>query len=382
MAATRWYCALAIIIFTTWTGIRAEIIPQAGSKILREISDDLDDAVALISDPTLGGSMLVAERNGHVRAIDTRSGRIREVIDIEALVGAASPRGLMSIAAQGSRSALILVVGYMDPQGDLVVGRFAITDPHQPLDEESMTVIIKIARLAPHRLGSSLAFGPDGALYIATCAGEATNERELKQGTNQAQLPQSLLGKVIRVKLGESAGYSVPVNNPFVKKSPFQPEIYALGFRAPEAIYVTQQSNQIFVLDTNERHNEVNFVEAGKDYGWDILDGSECRRKEQQKDCDASQSIRPLVTLHRTDSNSTLVGGLLYQGDRYPELRESLLFADRGSGTVYAMNEKSPKVWGYRAIAQAPQGAITAIGSGNDGTIYIATDMGKLFSVQ
>jgi glucose/arabinose dehydrogenase len=288
----------------------------------------------------------------------------------------------MSIAAQGSGSAVILIVSYMDPQGDLVVGRFTITEPHKPLDEDSMTVIIKIARLSPHRLGSSLDFGPDGTLYIATSDGEATDGGSTTTRTHAAQLPQSLLGKVIRVRPGERSGYSVPTDNPFIKQSSFQPEIYALGFRAPEAISIAPSGNQIFVLDSNERNNEVNLVERGKNYGWDALDGLECRNKDQQKECDANSSVRPLLALPKGDSNSALVGALLYQGDRYPELRGYLLFADRNSGIIYAASEKSPGIWGHRAITQAQQGSITAIGYGSDGVIYAASEAGRLFSLQ
>lgn len=382
MSVARWCSTLALLVVATCTCTRADITSPAGSRTLREVSDDLDSPVKLIPDPIHSNTLLVAEQSGRVLAFNTRSGKTREVIDIEAVVGAASPRGLMSIAAQASGSALTIVVGYMDPQGDLVVGRFSVSDPDKSLDEGSMVVIIKIARLSPHRLGSSLEFGTDGTLYIATSDGETTNGGPTTPNIHAAQLPQSLLGKVIRIRPAERAGYSVPTDNPFVKQSSFQPEIYALGFRAPEAVSSPSARNQIVLLDSNENNNEINLVERGKNYGWDEFDGRECRRKDRQVECDASPSVRPVLALPKANTNSALVGGLIYQGERYPELRESLLFADRSSGTLYAASEKSSGSWEHRVIAQTPQGSITAIGNGADGAVYIATDAGKLFALQ
>ncbi len=382
MSPARWCSALAILVVATCTYTRAEVLAQGGNRVFREISDDLESAVALISNPTIKDSILVAERSGLVNAVDTRSGRTHKVIDIEALVGSASPRGLMSVAARGSGSALILVVGYMDPQGDLVVGSFIITDPRKTLDEDSMTVIIKIARLSPHKLGSSIAFGSAGDLYIATSAGEANNDGTFTPDTNPAQLPQSLLGKVIRIKPGESAGYSVPADNPFAKESAFQPEIYALGFRAPYSISFASQRNQILVLDTNEHNNEINLVEPGRNYGWDLLDGVECRRKDRQKECVSSSYAPPILALSKTNSDSTLIGGFLYQGERYPELNQSLVFADSSSANIYAANENSSGIWEHRTIAKMPHGSITAIGRGSDGAIYAASDKGTLLLLQ
>lgn len=382
MFAARWCSTLALLVVATCTCTRADIASPAGSRNLREVSDDLDSPVKVIPDPIHSDTLLVAEQSGRVLAFNTRSGKTREVIDIEGVVGAASPRGLMSIAAQASGSALTIVVGYMDPQGDLVVGRFSVSDSGKSLDESSMVVIIKIARLSPHRLGSSLEFGTDGTLYIATSDGETINDSPTTPSIHAAQLPQSLLGKVIRIRPAERAGYSVPTDNPFVKQSSFQPEIYALGFRAPEALSIAPVRNQIFLLDSNERSNEVNLVERGKNYGWDEFDGRECRKKDRQVECDASPSVRPVLTLPKANTHSALIGGLVYQGEQYPELRGSLLFADSSSGTLYTAGEKSSGIWEHRVIAQTPQGSITSIGNGANGAIYVTTDAGKLFALQ
>jgi glucose/arabinose dehydrogenase len=382
MPVSRWCYVLALLAAVTLPCASAETSPTSAGRNLREVSNDLENATKLIPNPLRTDSLLVAERSGRVVSIDTRSGQSRDVVDIEALIGAASPRGLMSIAAHGSGAAFMLVVGYMDPQGDFVVGRFTVTDAQKTLDEESMSVVIKIARLSPHRLGSSLDFGADGSLFIATSDGEATENGATVPRTHAAQLPQSLLGKVIRIRTGERAGYSVPTDNPFVKQSSFQPEIYALGFRAPEAISVAPGNNQIFVLDSNERSNEVNLIERGKNYGWDALDGLECRGKDRGKDCDGTPSIRPVLALPKKNPASALVGGIRYQGERYLELRGNLVFADRSSGMLFAASEKSAGAWEHRSITQAPHGSITAIGEGRDGVIYAATDAGTLLALE
>lgn len=374
MVMRRWCCALMVTLFAAplcgWTESGA----TSPSRKFREVTDNLETPVAIVPDPRDATNLLVADRSGLIVSVDPRDGRTSDVVDIESLVGSSSPRGLLDIITERSGDPRTLFVSYLDPQGDLVVGRFSLSRAHSPLDEDSMTVVVKIARLTMNTLGSSMALGPDGMLYIGTNDGEGTTAPR----THTAQLPQTLLGKVIRIKPGEKSGYSTPVDNPFHNQQNFQPEIWALGFRSPEALRFTGNSRQLLLLDSSERTNEINLVEPGKNYGWDATDGNDC----VTNGCALNSFAQPILALPKDNPNSRLVGGFTYSGELYQELRDTLIFAETTSGTVYSAKERSPGTWERATIGRVPKGAIAALGQGQNSTIYVTTDTGELFEIR
>lgn len=87
------------------------------------------------------------------------------------------------------------------------------------------------------------------------------------------------LGKVLRIDplATESASYSVPTSNPFANGEGSLPEIFALGFRNPHNLSFAQRndgSSQLIVADIGRDHaEEINLVDAGRNYGWSRREG-------------------------------------------------------------------------------------------------------------
>jgi len=84
------------------------------------------------------------------------------------------------------------------------------------------------------------------------------------------------LGKILRINPLQkgSAVYTVPASNPFVSDSDMLDEVYALGLRNPHNLSFTK-SGQLIVADIGNRNvDEVNFVDAGGDYGWKLREGN------------------------------------------------------------------------------------------------------------
>jgi hypothetical protein len=131
------------------------------------------------------------------------------------------------------------------------------------------------------------------------------------------------------------------------------------------------------VLDSSERHNEINRVEPGKNYGWNSEEASECL----VKDCSKSSFMRPILSFPKPSTKSRLVGGFVHNGKRYPDLRQSLLFAETTSGTIYAAKESSSKTWDHHSLGRIPKGEITAMGEDLQGRIYISSDTGQLLEL-
>jgi aldose sugar dehydrogenase len=109
--------------------------------------------------------------------------------------------------------------------------------------------------------GGRIKFGPDNYLYITT--GDSQNP-------SLSQDRDSLAGKILRVT---GDGFPAPGN-------PFNTRIYSYGHRNPQGI--TWDSEENLYSTEHGRSNptgydEVNLIEAGRNYGWPEIEGNETR---------------------------------------------------------------------------------------------------------
>lgn len=113
-----------------------------------------------------------------------------------------------------------------------------------------------------HNAGA-MAFGPDGKLYLA-----------VGEGADGAKAPllNSLLGKILRL----NPDGTIPEDNPFYDKTTgIYRAIYATGFRNPFSIAFQPGTGRLFVCDVGSNvFDEINHVEAGMDYGWNLVEGT------------------------------------------------------------------------------------------------------------
>lgn len=114
-----------------------------------------------------------------------------------------------------------------------------------------------------HNAGS-MVFGSDGKLYIGT--GDGANSAN-------SQNMGSLLGKVLRINTDPTN--LIPTDNPFYNSVTGNLRaIWALGFRNPFSMAIQSGSGKIFVGDVGgSSFEEINWVQAGKNYGWPLIEG-------------------------------------------------------------------------------------------------------------
>ncbi|WP_339254472.1 PQQ-dependent sugar dehydrogenase [Sporosarcina sp. FSL W8-0480] len=107
--------------------------------------------------------------------------------------------------------------------------------------------------------GGRIKIGPDGKLYATT--GDAS-QREI------AQDRKSLGGKILRLNLDGS----IPTDNPFSDSY-----IYSYGHRNPQGITWLLDGTLYASEHGNSANDEINRIEAGQNYGWPIIEGTEGR---------------------------------------------------------------------------------------------------------
>lgn len=190
-----------------------------------------------------GGSIIVTERTGAVKVVEEGTPNTVGVID----VAATGEAGLLGIALDPDFAANGEVFIYYTyySGGDMFnrVSKFN-------LDDSLYGEIVMIDSIPASSIhdGGRLEFGPDGRLYITT--GDAAE-------TWRSGDPDNLGGKILRM----NRDGSVPADNPFGNM------VYAKGLRNCEG--VDWHNDTMFAVDHGPtRHDEVNIIEMGEDYGW------------------------------------------------------------------------------------------------------------------
>ena len=248
-----------------------------------------------------------------------------------------------------------------------MVSRFSVNEENTNIaDRESETILIEIPQPNRFHNGGQLAFGPDGYLYIGVGYGGDQGDPD-GHGQNTA----TVLGTIRRIDVSgasEGRNYRIPPDNPFVGKAGAREEIWAYGLRQPWRFSFDWATGTLWASDTGQdRFEEINIIEKGSNYGWNIMEGHFCFRPSVA--CNESGLQSPLVQYNRLDG-CAVIGGYVYRGTGRPLFRGAYVYGDYCTG----------KIWGIRFEGQSltkPQllvdsdVMITSFGQDLAGDIYV-----------
>ena len=143
------------------------------------------------------GRQFIAEQAGVVKIVQNGSLLSTPFLDISARVLLEGERGFLGLVFPPNNIGKnYFYVFYTSLSGDNVVARYAVSADSNRADANSEQIILTVphAAFANHN-GGQLAFSPnDGFLYIGTGDGGGSGDP-----SNNAQNPQSLLGKILRI---------------------------------------------------------------------------------------------------------------------------------------------------------------------------------------
>ncbi|TMG42046.1 MAG: PQQ-dependent sugar dehydrogenase, partial [Chloroflexi bacterium] len=144
----------------------------------------------------------------------------------------------------------------------------------------------------PGHHGASVAFGPDGKLYISTGDHDvASNSQSL---TNYR-------GKVLRV----NADGTIPSDNPFVDgPGANKDEIWAYGLRNPFRFSFDPMSGLLYLGDVggndhSTAYEEVDVIVRGANYGWPLCEGP----------CSVAGVTSPMYSYPHAGRDAAIMGG-------------------------------------------------------------------------
>ncbi len=252
--------------------------------------------------------------------------------------------------------------------------------------------------------GGTIAFGPDGFLYISI--GDGGNADDVGPGHvpggNGQDITQNLLGNILRIDVNTQSNgknYGIPADNPFVS-GPGLPEIYAYGFRNPYRFsFDMGADHNLYAGDAGQSlYEEVDKVDKGGDYGWNIKEGTHCFDPDSDlvspPSCpEVSPGGAPLIDPVIEVPNSAnpaggitiaIVGGCVYRGSKITSLGGQYLFgslsADFSSltGKIFIATPAGSGLWIYTPLAlkSFPDNLgqyLKGFGQDLSGEIYVVT---------
>lgn len=229
--------------------------------------------------------------------------------------------------------------------------------------------------------GAAIAFSPTGLMYVTSGDGTSDSDTHLKgQGLDH------LLAKVLRIDVDRPDPgrlYSVPPDNPFIGMEGARPETWAYGFRNPWRMAVDPGTGHVWVGNNGQDlWEQVYLVERGANYGWSVYEGSHIFYANRE--LGPTPVSRPLLEHPHSEARS-MTGGLVYYGDRFPELRGAYIYGDHSTGKIWGARVDGREVVWHKELADTSL-AIVAFEVDGDGNLLVLDyrDKGKggLYSLE
>ncbi len=161
---------------------------------------------------------------------------------------------------------------------------------------------------------------------------------------------------------------TVPNDNPFVGKAGYRPEIWATGHRNAQGLSWQPGSGLMFQTEHGPSGfegrgggaDEVNIVEAGKNYGWPTIYGAKTQAGMEPPLLEYSPACAP-------------GSAAFYNGDRLPEFKGNFFLGCLRSARIVRVVLDGRKVVRQENLLEGKLGRIREIAQGPDGLIYFST---------
>jgi uncharacterized repeat protein (TIGR03806 family) len=226
------------------------------------------------------------------------------------------------------------------------VSRFTM-QPEAPHKFDAASEVVIIEWASDGHNGGDMAFGKDGMLYVTS--GDGTSDSDTNVTGQDLTL---LLAKVLRIDVdhpAEGKQYSVPKDNPFLDLKDARPETWAYGFRNPWRIHIDKESGRVWVGNNGQDlWEQVFLVERGANYGWSVMEGSHPFYLNRR--AGPTPFSKPACEHPHSEARS-LTGGVVYYGEKLPELRGAYIYGDHSTGKIWGVKHDGKQIVWHKELA-------------------------------
>ncbi len=395
------------------------------------------------SAPGQPNRLYVLEQKGTVRIIDNGSLLPTPALDIQSLVSppltpssANDERGLLGIAFHpgfsdpGSPGYRTLYTYNSQPLGTgatfaapngatqnyknaINEWKWSSSDPDK-IDPASQREVVSFGKNASNHNGGTIAFGPDGYMYLGLGDGGNANDvgaSHIEPGGN-AQNLTTPLGKMLRIDslnpaltpsstdpVSGNGKYRIPATNPFQAAGQVH-EIHAYGFRNPYRFSFDRLNGQLIVADVGQNTvEEIDRVTLGGNFGWALKEGDFLfNRTTTALGSAGTVGVRspgsPAGLIDPVSGSSgtleydhgdgiSITGGFVYRGSRIPALYGKYVFGDlalrsspsRADGRLFYADLTTGQIFEFRlpqfTTTYLPNGlTVHGFGQDSNGELY------------
>lgn len=329
--------------------------------------------------------LFVVEQRGTIRVVQDGTLRAGFFLDIRSKVSTGGERGLLGLAFHPEfKTNRLFFVYYTRTDGDIVMSKFTANASGTSASASSAKplLLIEHSRYSNHN-GGGMAFGPDDYLYVAVGDGGGSGD----PSGNSRSITRNLLGKILRIDVdgsghGRFGRYSIPRGNPYRGAIRGLDEIWARGLRNPWRISFDRSTGALWIADVGQsRREEINrqslTAKPGRDYGWNIMEGSTCYRPSA---CPLAGDMLPVSEYTHSGGNCAITGGHVYRGTTQTALVGRYIFGDFCSGRIWSV--PSSGIGHKPSLGIDTSLNITSFGEDEGGEIYLVARNGFLYRIK
>ena len=378
----------------------------------------LDDMVSGLAFPTdvvsAGdgtGRLFATEIAGTVRVIQDNGVLGTPLLDISGSTVLGSERGLTSVAFHpgfadsgsvgyrkfytASAEASGTGTDHFGPsshnnQSVIYEWQVSTTNPNVVDAAVSPREILRINQPRQEHNVNKIAFGPDGDFYIAVGDGGGGNNL-----SPNGQRTDTVFGSILRIDVDDTTGngrYSIPSGNPFAgNTSGDVEEIYAYGFRNPFRFSFDSVTDDLYAGDVGQADiEEINLIQAGKNYGWNQKEGSFRYlgsgvgvTDDLSGLPDGFDGVDP-IGQYDHDDGQAVVPGFVYHGSLLPELAGKYVFGDFSARRLFQMDLDTgfiEELSIHPGGVGLPPSRLLGFGQDDKGELFLFGDDGRVVSL-
>lgn len=370
---------------------------------IQTYASGLSRNLAFIQDPLDNQTHFAVQQDGLIRKV-TNGVVTNTFLDLSGSVSFAnnSERGLLGLAFSPNHASNGHVFAYFtDTLGNIQVSRFSRTGNTADLGSRFDIINIGHPGQSNHN-GATPLFGPDGYMYLGIGDGGGGNDPN-----NNAQNPNSLLGKMLRIDPSADAfpgdpskNYQIPSSNPFFgSNGPIQAadEIWSFGVRNPYKYSFDSASGAMVMGDVGQDNwEEINYEPAGlggRNYGWRVREGAHNTGLGGGAYAPLTEPIFDYTHNTAGDPNGrSITGGVVYRGSKLAGYNGRYFFGDFVSRRVWSLGLNVDSGTGEATAGSLLEhtagfggsniiGNISSIDTGANGELYISSFNGNVYQV-